>query len=72
MTEWTVVVVIIALVGLLVAVGTPVIRLNTSITRLNVILDQVQKDQGQNAKEHEKFRDELSNHNMRLHDLDGQ
>lgn len=37
--EWTTVTVIIALVGLIVTVTTPLIKLNSNITRLTVILD---------------------------------
>lgn len=40
MTEWGVVLVIIALFGFIVAVVTPILKLNQSITKLNVTLDQ--------------------------------
>ena len=42
--EWTTVTVIIALLGLIVTVTTPLIRLNGNITRLNVILDNIKSD----------------------------
>ncbi len=39
--EWTVVVVLIALVGLVVSVLTPAIRLNTSVTKLSTLVDSL-------------------------------
>lgn len=42
--EWTTVTVIIALLGLIVTVTTPLLKLNGNITRLNVILDNIKSD----------------------------
>lgn len=42
--EWTTVTVIIALVGLIVTVTTPLIKLNNNITRLTVILDGIKAE----------------------------
>ncbi len=42
--EWTTVTVIIALLGLIVTVTTPLIKLNGNITRLNVFLDNIKSD----------------------------
>ena len=42
--EWTTVTVIIALVGLVVTVTTPLIKLNSNITRLTVILDGIKAE----------------------------
>lgn len=42
--EWTTVTVIIALVGLVVTVTTPLIRLNSNITRLSVILNGIKAE----------------------------
>lgn len=39
--EWTTVTVVIALVGLIGTVTTPLIKLNSSITKLNVTLDTI-------------------------------
>lgn len=39
--EWTTVTVIIAIVGLIATVTTPMIKLNSNITRLTVILDNI-------------------------------
>lgn len=44
MMEWEVVGVIIALIGLFSAVGAPVIRLNTSITKLIENLDNLKNE----------------------------
>jgi uncharacterized protein (DUF2141 family) len=41
--EWTVVTVIIALIGLVTAIITPLIKLNTTITKLTVIVDGIEK-----------------------------
>ena len=42
--EWIVVTVIIALVGLFLTVGTPIIRLNKNIVTLNVNLEHYRKE----------------------------
>lgn len=42
--EWTTVTVIIAIVGLIATVTTPLIKLNSNITRLNVILDNIKAE----------------------------
>ncbi len=42
MTEWGVVTVIIALGGFVLAIVAPVIKLNTTITRLTTIVDRLQ------------------------------
>ena len=82
MSEWTVVSVIIALVGLFFTIGKPIINLNTSITALNENvkhqnerLDKFEKNSGKEHDElwdHEEQQDKiLAAHEMRLHDLDG-
>ena len=42
--EWTVVTVIIALVGLFMTVGKPIIALNGSITHLQDAIDELRED----------------------------
>jgi hypothetical protein len=44
MTEWGVVTVLIAVVGLAVTVGKPIITLNSTITKLNVLVDGIKSD----------------------------
>lgn len=45
MNEWQVVGVIMALVGLASAIVAPIIKLNTSITKLTVLLDGLKSNQ---------------------------
>ncbi len=42
--EWTVVTVIVALVGLFVTVGKPIISLNNNLVKLNLTLDHLKED----------------------------
>lgn len=56
MTEWGVFGVIVALVGLFLAVGAPVLTLNSSITKLNVRLDHMEKRAQEIDREIEKQR----------------
>lgn len=82
MSEWTVVTVIIAIVGLFFTVGKPIINLNTNITILNenvkqqnARLDKFEQNSGKEHAElweHEDEQDKtLQEHALRLHDLDG-
>ena len=48
--EWTTVTVIIALIGLIVTVTTPLIKLNSNITRLNVVLDSIRSELDEQKK----------------------
>lgn len=70
MTEWGVVGVIVALVGLGAAIIKPILALNTSITRLNLTLEQLQRDVGtmttKNSKSHERIWDRLVEHDGTL------
>lgn len=57
MTEWGVVGVIVALVGLFLTVGAPVMKLITSITKLTGAVDALQKDvEGLTVKNTEAHR----------------
>ncbi len=54
MSEWGVIGVLVTLVGLGVAIVTPIIKLNTSITKLTVLLDGLKTDQsGYEERNHE-------------------
>lgn len=59
--EWTVVTVIIALVGLFMTVGKPVITLNSSITHLQDAIDELREDikvlTGRTDNQEEKLQD---------------
>ena len=82
MNEWTVVTVIIALVGLVVTVAAPVIKLNTSITKLTVAMENLQKAQDrlavENTDSHRRLwvkNDEqdakINDHETRMHVVEG-
>ena len=77
--EWTIVTVIIALVGLFFTVGAPIIKLNSNITLLNANMQHNReeiaenkkaiKDQKTSAHEaHQKLWDKSSEHDKMLHD----
>lgn len=59
--EWTVVTVIIALVGLFMTVGKPIITLNGSITHLQDAIDELREDirvlTGRTDNQEEKLQD---------------
>ena len=82
MTEWTIVTVLAAIVGLFLAIGAPVIKLNSNVTRLNANLENLERRENEsendNAKAHQRIWDDLgkkgdtlTNHEMRIHDLEG-
>lgn len=82
MTDWDIVKDTVVLIGLIVTVTTPLLKLNASITQLKALLDSVVKQVQDNDRsnsashkrlwEHNEEQDEiLHNHEMRLHDLDG-
>lgn len=82
MTDWDIVKDTVVLIGLIVTVTTPLLKLNTSITKLKALLDsvvnQVQDNDRSNSASHKRLwehneeQDEtLQRHEQRLHDLDG-
>lgn len=82
MTDWDIVKDIVVLIGLIVTVTTPLLKLNTSIMQLKALLDSVVKQVQDNDRsnsashkrlwEHNEEQDEtLQRHEQRLHDLDG-
>lgn len=62
--EWTVVGVLVTLIGLAVSVGRPIIKLNSTITRMNALLESIDRrltalergSQDQQAKASEAHR----------------
>lgn len=81
MTEWGVVVVIIALIGLVTAIITPLLKLNTAITKLNVTIQTLndnQRDYRTKLDHHEsestrKFEDHehrLTEHTVKIKNLE--
>lgn len=64
--EWTVVTVIIALVGLFMTVGKPVINLNSSITRLQDAIDELREDIKVLTNRTDNQEEKLQNHETRI------
>ena len=68
--EWTVVTVIVALAGLFITVGRPVVELNRSITRLTTMLDvlsqRLDRLETENRQTHTRLWDRLDEHDRRL------
>lgn len=54
--EWTVFEVVAAIAALFLSIGVPVIRLNSSITKLTVMLERVEKDVAANRMALEQQR----------------
>ena len=72
MSEWTVVAVIIALVGLIAAIAKPLISLNSAITRLNTLVEGLREDLKQltvdNKSSHARLWDRVNEHTDQLAD----
>ena len=66
MQEWDVVGVIAALVALFVAVIAPIIRLNTSITKLNTTMEIFAKKCDKTDEALCKHSDQLADHETRI------
>ena len=76
MTEWSVFLVIVALFSFGVAVITPALKLNTSITKLvvcvDVLNDQVKELAKKNSESHKNIYDKIEEHDKRIdkHDIE--
>ena len=74
MQEWTVVGVVVVLVGLIGSVSGPLIKLNSNITKLTVAVDNFQraldKLEGENRESHKIFYKRLAQHEQRLKALE--
>lgn len=68
MNEWTVVSVIIALVGLFFTVGNPILKLNGNITMLNANIQQNSKEIAENKKELKEQREKAHESHQKLWD----
>jgi hypothetical protein len=68
--EWTVVVVLIALTGLVISVLTPAIRLNTSVTKLSTLVETLDAKIGamdaENSDSHRRIWNELDGYKSAL------
>lgn len=68
MNEWTVVSVIIALVGLFITVGKPIINLNNTMTTLNVTMQQHDEEIKKHDKKLEKQAEDAHTSHQKLWD----
>ena len=64
--EWTVVTVIIALVGLFMTVGKPIITLNGSITHLQDAIDELREDIKVLTNRTDNQEERLQDHETRI------
>lgn len=82
MNEWLIFKDIVVIVGLIITVTTPLLKLNTSITELKTLLEsvveKVETIDSNNTNSHRRLWEHnteqdqvLQNHERRLHDLDG-
>lgn len=71
MNEWTVITVIIALVGLGVTIGGPLLKLNTSITTLTVALGNLREEVNKNTADIADNKKESHESHKRLWDHEG-
>jgi hypothetical protein len=64
--NWQVLLVIVFLVGLLASVIKPILKLNSTLTRLDTTLLSIQNDserrERENIKEHDEFNERLDEH----------
>ena len=68
--DWTVIAGVAALVGLVGGIVTPILKLNTSITRLTVVVNGLAKNfeklTDKNECAHEKINEKLDDHEKRI------
>lgn len=68
MNEWSVVTVIIALVGLFFTVGKPIINLNSNIVKLNLSVDALREKTNEQASDLKDFEAHAHESHKRLWD----
>lgn len=72
MTEWQIVTVIVVLVGLGISVITPIIKLNTTITKLTTIVERLSGDvtdlTARNSKTHDRIFAQIDKHTDQIND----
>ena len=72
--EWTIVVTMIALVGFIITVVTPIIKLNTTITELAGLVKRISEDLAtlteRNANTHDRIFGQLDSHEKRITKLE--
>lgn len=65
MTEWGVFEVFAAIVGLFLAIGVPSLKLNSTITRLSIVLGKLEET---NKEEHSALWQEVDKHGETIND----
>lgn len=65
MTEWGVFEVFAAIVALFLAIGVPSLKLNSTITRLSVLLGKLEET---NKEEHDELWEEVEKHGESIND----
>ena len=65
MTEWTVVTTLVVLVGFIITVMTPLIKLNSTLTRLATLIEESEK---KNKSEHKEMHNILDKHQQSIDD----
>ena len=68
MSEWTVVTVIVVLVGLGVSVMAPVLKLNSTITRLSTLIDGALRDMKELKETDAAIRQHATEAHQRIHE----
>ena len=68
--EWTVFLAVVSIVGFIITVVTPIIKLNTTITKLTGLVETMAKDLAnlteRNANTHERIFSQLDSHEKRI------
>ncbi len=70
--EWTVVTVLISIVGFVIAISTPLIKNTRAMTELTVSIsvlnEQIKKMEERNDEEHKDFQAQLDEHDDQIQD----
>lgn len=75
MDQWTVVEVIVVIVGLFFTVGKPIMNLITTMTKLNNSVDAIRQEMDavtkRNTESHREMHQQLTDHERRIGALEG-
>ena len=70
--EWTVVTVIVVIVGLIISVATPLVKSTKAMTELTVNIkvlnEQLEKIENGNDEDHKDFQEQLDEHDDKIAD----
>lgn len=70
MTQWEVFGIIVAVVSFIILVGTPAIKLSSCITKLNAVLDRLERSIAElkmdNQRSHDHIWEKLDEHEERI------